>query len=47
MFNSEIGRKFAAIVCTALFSALCVAGAVGPAAGVHTTTVEKAARLTA
>ena len=33
MFNSEISRKLAAIVCTVLFSATCVAGAVGPAAG--------------
>ena len=47
MFNTEIGRKFAAIVCTALFSALCVAGAVGPATGVNDATVVKAARLTA
>ena len=47
MFNSEIGRKFAAIVCTIVFSATCVAGAVGPAAGGNHTTVVKAARLTA
>ena len=47
MFNSEIGRKLAAIVCTVMLSATCVAGAVGPATGIHTTTVEKAARLTA
>ena len=33
MFNSEIGQKLAAVVCTVLFSALCVAGAVGPATG--------------
>ena len=47
MFNSEIGRKLAAIVCTVLFSATCVAGAVGPATGVNDATVVKAARLTA
>ncbi|MCP3734417.1 hypothetical protein M9979_05935 [Sphingomonas sp. RP10(2022)] len=46
MFHSEIGRKLAAIVCTVLFSATCVAGAVGPATGSHQT-VEKAARLSA
>jgi len=33
MFNSEISRKLVAIVCTVLFSATCVAGAVGPATG--------------
>ncbi len=47
MFNSEIGRKLAAIVCTVLFSATCVAGAVGPATGTSHTAVVKAARLTA
>ena len=33
MFKSEIARKLAAIACTVLFSATCVAGAVGPATG--------------
>ncbi len=47
MFNSEIGRKLAAIVCTVLFSATCVAGAVGPATGGGQTAIVKAARLTA
>lgn len=46
MFNSEIGRTLTAIVCTVLFSATCVAGAVGPATG-GSQTVVKAARLTA
>ncbi len=35
MFNSDTSRKLAAIVCTVLFSATCVAGAVGPAAASH------------
>ncbi|MEH3159719.1 MAG: hypothetical protein PGN08_12785 [Sphingomonas taxi] len=46
MFNTEIGRKLAAFVCTVLFSATCVAGAVGPATGNHQTVVTTA-RLTA
>lgn len=46
MFNSEIGRKLAAIVCTVLFSATCVAGAVGPATA-GGATAAKAARLLA
>ena len=33
MFKSEFARKLAAIACTVLFSATCVAGAVGPATG--------------
>ncbi|NYD90772.1 hypothetical protein [Sphingomonas melonis] len=45
MFNSEIGRKLAAVVCTVLFSAACVAGAVGPATGGGETVTT--ARLTA
>ena len=47
MFKSEISRRFATLVCTVLFSATCVAGAVGPATGGHQTTVANAARLTA
>jgi len=47
MFNSEIGRKLATLVCTALFSAICVAGAVGPATGGSQTAIVKAARLSA
>ena len=47
MFNSEIGRKLAAIVCTILFSATCVAGAVGPATGGSQTAIVTASRLTA
>ncbi|USU06054.1 hypothetical protein NF700_04405 [Sphingomonadaceae bacterium OTU29MARTA1] len=47
MFNSEIGRKLATLVCTILFSATCVAGAVGPATGGSQTATVKAARLTA
>jgi len=31
MFTTEIGRKFATLVCTVLLSATCVAGAIGPA----------------
>ena len=38
MFTTEIGRKFAAIVCTILFSATCVAGAIGPATAGQTGT---------
>lgn len=41
MFNTEIGRKFAAIVCTIVFSATCVAGAIGPATA-HQTDVTTA-----
>jgi hypothetical protein len=44
MFNTEIGRKFAAIVCTVLFSATCVAGAVGPATA-HQTSVTTARQV--
>jgi len=46
MFNTEIGRKLAAIVCTVLFSATCVAGAVGPATA-HQQTGVTTARQTA
>lgn len=46
MFNTEIGRKLTAIVCTVLFSATCVAGAVGPATG-HSQAAVTAARLSA
>jgi len=46
MFNSEIGHKLVAIVATVLFSATCVAGAVGPATG-GSQTVVKAASFTA
>ena len=34
MTNSRLGRTFAAIVCSVLVSAACVAGAVGPATAV-------------
>lgn len=44
--NSEIGRKFAAIVCTIVFSATCVVGAVGPATA-GSQAVVSAARLSA
>ena len=44
MFNTEIGRQFAAIVCTVLFSATCVAGAVGPATA-HQTSVTTARQV--
>ncbi|NIJ29927.1 hypothetical protein FHT00_001874 [Sphingomonas insulae] len=46
MFNSDIGRKLAAIVCTVVFSATCVVGAVGPATG-GSQGAAAAARLTA
>ncbi|MGR6328186.1 hypothetical protein ACU5AX_03885 [Sphingomonas sp. XXL09] len=46
MFKSDIGRTIAAIACTIVFSATCVAGAVGPAATHHAATVS-AARQTA
>jgi len=43
MFQSDIARKLAAVVCTVLFSATCVMGAVGPAtAGTHQTDVTAA-----
>jgi hypothetical protein len=44
--NSEIGRKLAAIVCTIVFSATCVVGAVGPATA-GSQAVVSAARLSA
>lgn len=31
MFNTEITRRFTAMVCTIVMSATCVIGAVGPA----------------
>lgn len=46
MFTTEISRKLAAIVCTILFSATCVAGAVGPATG-HGAANVTTARLSA
>lgn len=39
MFNSEFGRKLATVACTLVFSAVCVAGAVGPATASGSTTV--------
>jgi hypothetical protein len=37
MFNTDLARRFAAIVCTIVMSATCIVGAVGPAqADVHT-----------
>ena len=47
MFKSDIGRTLAAIACTIVFSATCVAGAIGPATGQGAATVASAARLTA
>ncbi len=46
MFKSDIGRTIAAIACTIVFSATCVAGAVGPAA-THNAATVSAARQTA
>ena len=31
MFNTDLARRFAAIVCTVVMSATCIIGAVGPA----------------
>jgi hypothetical protein len=33
MFNTDLARRFAAIVCTVVMSATCIVGAVGPAQG--------------
>jgi len=45
MFNSDIGRKFAALVCTIVFSATCVLSAVLPAqAGQNSVVAEMVAR---
>ena len=38
MFNTNIARRFAAVLCTAVMSATCVLGAVAPAqAGIDRT----------
>ena len=31
MFNTDLARRFAAVLCTVVMSATCVLGAVGPA----------------
>ncbi len=31
MFNTDLARRFAAILCTVVMSATCIVGAVGPA----------------
>jgi hypothetical protein len=47
MFKSEIGRTLAAIACTLVLSATCVAGAVAPATAGTTATPAMALRLQA
>ncbi len=45
MFNSDIGRKLAALACTVVFSTTCVLSAVLPAqSGPNSLTAEMAAR---
>jgi hypothetical protein len=45
MFNSDIGRKLAALACTIVFSATCVLSAVLPAqSGANSLVAELAAR---
>ncbi|WP_267395998.1 MULTISPECIES: hypothetical protein [unclassified Sphingomonas] len=47
MFKSDLGRTVAAIACTLVFSATCVAGAVGPATAGTKATPAMALRLQA